>query len=182
MRKDFFEFTPSHLLLMFTNHKPVINDDTEAVWRRIRIIPFTVEIREDDRDATLGERLLVHTDAVLTWIVNGWRAYRSSGLNEPQEVLLATGDYRSESDVVGRFIDERCHTGGVQSSSTTGVLYRAFESWRINEGVPDQISKREFGRQLDRKGFPCNKATNDWRRPGICVRHDDADDSREETR
>ena len=44
MRQDFFSFTPSHLLMMATNHLPEIDDDTEAVWRRIRVIPFTVEI------------------------------------------------------------------------------------------------------------------------------------------
>ena len=42
MRQDFFEFKPSHLLLMGTNHLPEIDDGSEAVWRRIRLIPFTV--------------------------------------------------------------------------------------------------------------------------------------------
>ncbi len=178
MHKDFFEFTPSHLLLMFTNHKPVIDDDTEAVWRRIRVIPFTVTIPQDERDGDLGDRLLAHADAVLTWIIDGWNAYRRGGLAEPPAVLLATGDYRDESDTIGRFINERCHTGGAQSSSTTAVLWHAFAKWCTDEGTTTKIGKREFGRELDRKGFECDPATHGWRRRRICLRHnnDDNDD------
>ena len=71
MHKNFFTFKPSHLLVMFTNHEPVINDDSEAVWRRIRLIPFDVTIPEGHRDPKLGERLLAEADALLAWIVNG---------------------------------------------------------------------------------------------------------------
>ena len=53
MRQDFFSFKPSHLLLMATNHLPRIDDDTEAVWRRLRVIPFTVQIPRPSATSTL---------------------------------------------------------------------------------------------------------------------------------
>lgn len=84
MRKDFFEFDPSHLLVMHTNHLPRVDDDTEAVWRRIRAIPFTVQIPEDERDDHLGDRLQLDADAVLTWLIDGWIAYRERGLQTPE--------------------------------------------------------------------------------------------------
>ena len=71
MRQDFFSFEPTHLLLMATNHLPRIDDDTEAVWRRIRVIPFTVQIPKADRDKDLKDKLRAEADAVLTWIIDG---------------------------------------------------------------------------------------------------------------
>ena len=67
MRRDFFSFEPTHLLLLATNHLPRIDDDTEAVWRRIRVIPFTVEIPEEDparRPTGLNTETMAQTVAV----------------------------------------------------------------------------------------------------------------------
>jgi putative DNA primase/helicase len=64
MRQDFFEFEPSHLLVMSTNHLPRIDDDTVAVWRRLRVIPFTVEIPESDWDNELKDKLRAEADTI----------------------------------------------------------------------------------------------------------------------
>lgn len=172
MRKDFFEFDPSHLLVMHTNHLPRVDDDTEAVWRRIRAIPFTVQIPEDERDDQLGDRLQLDADAVLTWLIDGWSAYRERGLQTPDAVLNETNRYKAESDAVGRFIADECLVGGAQSSATTGQLYERWQRWAARENVPE-LTKIAFGRTLDRKGFPADQTTKGWRRPGICLQIDD---------
>jgi putative DNA primase/helicase len=168
MRKDFFEFDPSHLLVMHTNHLPRVDDDTEAVWRRIRAIPFTVQISEHQRDGQLGDRLQLDADAVLTWLVDGWIAYREHGLQTPEAVLNETLRYKAESDAVGRFIADECLVGGAQSSATTGQLYERWQRWAVRENAPE-LSKIAFGRTLDRKGFPVDQNTKGWRRSGICL-------------
>ncbi len=113
MRQDFFSFKPSHLLLMATNHLPQIEETTEAVWRRVRVIPFVVQIPDHERDESLGDQLEAEADAVLRWVVDGWVDYRDRGsLDEPDQVCVATDNYRTDADVVGRFIDAECHAGG----------------------------------------------------------------------
>jgi putative DNA primase/helicase len=57
MRTDFFQWTPTHKLFLAANHKPEIRGTDYAIWRRIRLIPFTVTIPEDERDGKLGEKL-----------------------------------------------------------------------------------------------------------------------------
>lgn len=171
MRKDFFEFEPSHLLMMHTNHLPRVDDDTEAVWRRIRAIPFTVQIPEDQRDEQLGDRLQLDADAVLTWLIDGWIGYREHGLQTPEAVLNETNRYKAESDAVGRFIADECRVGGAQSSATTGQLYERWQRWAARENAPE-LSKIAFGRALDRKGFPVDQNTRGWRRSGICLQTD----------
>ncbi len=44
MRGEWFEFVPEFSVLLATNHKPIIRGTDEAIWRRIRLIPFTVTI------------------------------------------------------------------------------------------------------------------------------------------
>jgi putative DNA primase/helicase len=176
MRQDFFSFKPSHLLLMATNHLPEIDDTTEAVWRRVRVIPFDVQIPDHERDESLGDRLESEADAVLSWVIEGWSDYRDrGGLDEPDAVCVATDRYRSDADVVGRFIDAECDTGGAQSAATTKVLYERFQHWAANEGC-DELGKVAFGRALTDKGYPVDQGTHDRLRRGIRL-HDREDES-----
>ena len=169
MRQDFFSFQPTHLLLMATNHLPRIDDDTEAVWRRIRVIPFTVQIPKSDRDKYLKDKLRAEADAVLTWIIDGWKDYRErGGLDEPPAVLVATEGYKDDSDAVGRFIKDECDIGGAQSSATTQALYARWESWAAHDGCLS-LSRIAFGRALDAKGYPAEKNTHNRLRRRICL-------------
>jgi putative DNA primase/helicase len=169
MRQDFFSFAPSHLLLLATNHLPRIDDDTVAVWRRIRVIPFTVEIPEDDRDENLKDKLRVEADAVLTWIVAGWKDYRRrGGLDAPKAVKVATNAYKAESDAVGRFIEEECKTGSPAFASKTKDLYARWEQWARSDGCLP-ISQIAFGRALDARGYPADQRAYGRPRRGITL-------------
>jgi putative DNA primase/helicase len=174
MRQDFFSFKPSHLLLMVTNHLPDIDDTSEAVWRRVRVIPFMVQIPDDERDESLVDQLESEADAVLSWLVDGWADYRArGGLDEPNAVFVATDRYKADADVIGRFIDAECLTGGAQSSAATKVLYERFCRWAANVGC-DELSKVAFGRALTDRGYPVDNSTHDRVRRNICLRgHDD---------
>lgn len=53
MRQDYFEFRRTFKLIMITNNRPRIAENTDAVWRRLRLIPFDVVILEQERDPEL---------------------------------------------------------------------------------------------------------------------------------
>lgn len=169
MRQDFFSFKPSHLLMLATNHLPRIDDDTEAVWRRIRVIPFTVEIPKTQRDKHLKDRLRAEADAVLSWIIAGWKQYRDrNGLDEPDAVLVATNDYKADSDAVGRFITDECNVGGAQSAAKTKQLHERWEVWARRDGCLP-MSQKAFARALDAKGYPAEN-THERLRRRICLK------------
>ena len=46
MRGEWFEFRPEFKIWLSTNHKPVIKGTDNAIWDRIKLIPFTVRIEE----------------------------------------------------------------------------------------------------------------------------------------
>jgi P4 family phage/plasmid primase-like protien len=44
MREDFWEFSPTHKIWLAANHKPSVRGTDHGIWRRIKLIPFTVTI------------------------------------------------------------------------------------------------------------------------------------------
>jgi putative DNA primase/helicase len=172
MRMDFIEFTPSHLACLITNHLPTVSGDDPAIWRRIRVVPWTVIIPDEEQDVELDDRLQVEADAVLAWAVAGWREYQNKGLAEPDAVLAATDEYQADNDAVGRFIKDSCVTGPAVKA-TIDRLYEAWQAWRARDGGPEMTS-RAFGKALDAKGHPMAKRTAEGRwRTGIAVKAND---------
>ena len=110
--RDFWEFTPSHSIVMLTNHRPVVKGDDEGIWRRLRVVPFDVIVPKAEQDGQLKDKLREEIDGILTWLVAGCLAWQHSGLDEPERAREATGSYRSDSDALGAFLDERCLTYG----------------------------------------------------------------------
>ena len=62
MREDFWEFTPSHLLIMVTNHRPQVRGTDEGIWRRLRLVPFEVIIPLAEQDPHLPNKLAASED------------------------------------------------------------------------------------------------------------------------
>ena len=111
MREDNWEFNPTHTLLLVTNHRPIVKGRDVGIWRRLRLIPFNAQIVAEQQDAHLAEKLRAEYPAILAWMVRGSLDWQQGGLQEPQEVLVATDQYKAEQDVLGGFIDDCCLVG-----------------------------------------------------------------------
>jgi putative DNA primase/helicase len=145
-------WTPTHQLLYVTNHKPATHGDDDAVWRRMRVIPFDVVIPEEERDTELPDRLLLAADAVLTWAVNGyWDHEDNGGMREPAAVRAATASYQHESDPMARWIEECCTTGP-RLKARAGELWQSWLNWSHDEGA-EQVSRTAFGQALAKRGY-----------------------------
>lgn len=186
MRQDFVEFDPSHTAVLITNHLPKVSGDDPAIWRRLRVVPFSVVIPEAEQDAGLGEKLAMEADGILSWIVSGLRDYLEAGsLLEPTSVLMATDAYHTDSDAVSRFIRECCvvgsrnHPGANQIRATTTDLHKAWCRWQIQDGC-EPLGLRAFGAALDSRGHLNGAASRGKRyRFGIGLKtewlHDDGE-------
>jgi putative DNA primase/helicase len=167
MRRDFVEFTPSHLAILVTNHLPKVSGDDPAIWRRLRVVPFDVVIPEDEQDKNLDTRLQLEADGILSWAVAGLRDYLDRGLDDPDSVRAATNAYHTTSDALGQFISEGCHLAETVKV-TAGALFDAWERWRKLEGSAE-MSKKAFGLALDRRGFTSSDSNGKRWWHGICV-------------
>ena len=151
MREDFWSFAPSHTFLMLTNHRPVIRGTDDGIWRRVRLIPWEVQIAAEEQDAGLGDRLRLEADAVLAFLAAGYADWRQNGLGDPEQVLKATGAWRGESDALGRFIAERCLTGK-HFYAKSGELFAAYCKWCEAEGE-EPGTQTAFSLELARRGY-----------------------------
>lgn len=148
--QDWVTFDPSHTLIMVTNHPPKVSGDDEATWRRLTVIRFDVVIPEDKRDAELPQRLKLDAEAVLTWAVQGLADYQAEGLSPPDEVLLATADYRRKSDHLGRFISECCMTSSPALRVETAALYEEWQRWAAAEDC-EPVGRNTFNEQVAKR-------------------------------
>ncbi len=167
LHQNSFEFSPTFKLFMACNHKPQIAGTDHGIWRRIRLIPFTQKFdprQEPDLEFTLMSEL----PGILAWAVEGCRKWQDQGLGMPDAVRNATESYRSESDLLGLFIDEACTIADVLTVSSSD-LYNAYRRWGDNGGYRP-MNQRNFGLGLKERGFENHKGTGGkrcWRGIGV---------------
>ncbi|MCE9556758.1 MAG: DUF5906 domain-containing protein [Planctomycetes bacterium] len=160
MREDFWSFKPSHTAILITNHKPVVRGTDLGIWRRLRLIPFTVTIAADKQDKRLAEKLQAEASGILRWLVDGCLAWQMDGLGEPEEVVEATAGYRSEMDVLAEFMGDCCTTGAA-FKVRAGDLYGAYVKWCEGRGEHPQ-SGRAFGTAMTERGYERHKNNGIW--------------------
>lgn len=101
-----FEYTPEFKIWVATNHKPVIRGTDLGIWRRVRLIPFEVNIPSDKIDKHLKFKLRNEFPQILAWAVDGCIKWINEGMTMPQAVYKATKDYQSEMDLIASFMEE----------------------------------------------------------------------------
>jgi putative DNA primase/helicase len=151
MREDFWTFMPTHKLIIGTNSQPAIQETKNAIWRRLKLVPFEVEIPEKDQQADLPIRLKTEFPGILAWCVRGCVEWVLDGLKTPKIIQDATAEYRAEEDVIGSFIADECITGDslrVKASVLYGRFRKATEGYGSNP-----MTQQSFGRSMTKRGY-----------------------------
>jgi putative DNA primase/helicase len=173
MREDPWGFWPTHTLVMFSNHKPNVQGRDEGIWRRIRLVPWTVTIPADERDEGLAVKLQAEAPGILRWIVEGARRFHDAGKLQPPEVVLAaTAAYRDDEDVVGRFVNEvlefgphvYCFSSDIKAELEAWCNENDFNVPRMNEIATALI---EHGATNGGRHKIQGKRSTKW--TGVCV-------------
>jgi P4 family phage/plasmid primase-like protien len=156
MRQDFWEFEPTHKVFMACNHKPQVRGTDNAIWRRIRLVPFTETIPPAEQDKHLPDKLREERAGILAWAVEGCREWRREGLQAPDEVRQATGAYRAEMDVLGAFLRECCRKDPDENIGAQD-LYKAYRLWCEDSGERPE-GKRKFSSQLKERDYESRRS------------------------
>jgi putative DNA primase/helicase len=167
---EHFTFDPTHKLWLAFNHKPRIADESEGMWRRVRLIPFMKQFSGQERDKNLLEALKREAPGIIAWAVRGVSLWHNEGgLGEPQKVADATKAYRNESDHMEHFIGDCCTVDG-NASVTSAALWERYQRWVLDNGdVP--LNRRAFAERLRQRGFTDVRSGHDgtrgWRGIGL---------------
>jgi putative DNA primase/helicase len=153
MREDFWDFDPSHTLVIHTNYKPKIKGTDEAIWRRVRLVPWEVTIPEDQRDEFLAQKLEAEAPGILRWVVDGAREFLAKGLDVPDSVRAATDDYRQGEDLIGQFLAEMVEVTNDPADVETFLdIQQSATEWSESEGLKWSISLNQLTTELENRG------------------------------
>jgi len=148
------DFQPQFTVLFSTNHKPKIDDTTNSIWDRTRLIPFTRRFEDKEIDPSLRKKFLVESSGILNWLVQGAVKFYQNGMKLPEcaAVTQATQDYRSDEDRVQSFLAERCELGR-EHRTQVGTLHTAFEQWCQIEFGGTEMKLPTFRDKVKEKGY-----------------------------
>ena len=150
-----FDFAPTHKLWMFGNHKPLIRGTDKGIWRRVRLVPFTVTIPESERDANLPRKLEEEATGILNWALSGARLWFQEGLRSCKAVDQATEEYQTEMDVIGDYLSyfELDPQGFVSSS----IIKHKWEEYGKENGIRAMMPYNRLSIILKERGFTLSK-------------------------
>ena len=167
--RGYVSFRPSHSIVINTNNPPVVTDTDWGTWRRLARINFLYRfvpegkplVDENDRRADPKVKRSMSEPAAmagcLRWIVEGARRWYERGQDvgtDPASVEDAVTSWRMESDLLLRYLSERCEFVADSCVSST-VLHADFSAWLKAQNHPGQWPQRTFTTRLrEHSGLP----------------------------
>ena len=147
--EDFWEFTPTHKLVLATNHEPNVQGTDTAIWSRLKLVPFNVSfVGREDR--TLVDALNQEACGILQWMVEGCEMWIADGLGEPTVISKATAEYRSEQNDVARFLDANYKANSTCKARKT-IVTTKYSVWCHNNSAK-QMNSKSFGMEMRKLG------------------------------
>lgn len=165
LNQGFFEFRPCFKLMISTNHYPRIRGTDAGIWRRIRLVPWTVRITDEEKDKRLEEKLIAEAPGILQWMIDGAEQWLQRGLDPPAKAKAAVEDYKAAQDPVGEFLAAKCQITGDYPKPGTDKPYQvaakemreAYKRWCEEEGL-DAMNGNVFVEKLLGKGISKKKS------------------------
>ena len=160
--KDPFSYTPTHTLVLYTNHLPKVGAIDKGTWRRLIVIPFDAKIEGSADIKNYADYLFEKAGgAILTWVIEGAKKVIADNykIDPPQKVRDAIEHYKESNDWLSYFLSERCELDPafVAKSSEVYNEYRIFctqvgEFTRSTTDFYTALETVGFERYRDRKG------------------------------
>jgi len=150
------EVTPTARLMLAANNRPRFVDRSAALWRRMFVVPFRVEVPTEKRikgmDKPKWWRASGELPGIFNWALAGLHQLRTqSGFTMPKLCADALEDYRMESNPAQSFLEETCEAAE-HGSIFCHELYAHYKKWCGTNGYRP-LGERQFGKEVRRK-FP----------------------------
>jgi putative DNA primase/helicase len=181
-------FSPTHKLVLYTNHAPTGLTADFALLRRLLYIYYPLRYVDDieywsklepnnahlyrKKDGELKKKLRAEKSGILAWLVRGclkWQDPENGGLQVPDSIRAAVEEIRKKEDYIGQFIDDIIKEGDPGTGISFSAVYDRFKKWYgdkhgSGEKGDDKymVKKRKFGETLRKKGYylPDSRSTS----------------------
>lgn len=162
------EYLPQFKIMLTGNHKPIIKGNDEGIWRRIKLLHFTQKFEKGNCDPNLLLKLKAESPHILAWLVDGCLAWQKQGLNNiPRSIEAATNEYRTDQDIVGKWLTEYCSLTPLAETKST-ILYKSYKTWCEENGMRPSSSVI-LSRRLEDRGLEKTHTRNGRIYKGISV-------------
>ncbi|EFY06709.1 DNA primase family protein [Succinatimonas hippei] len=147
--KDSFSYTPFCKLIFCMNKLPKINDNGQAVQRRLVIIPFNRSIPENEQDTALKKKLT--KDSAIEYgiriAIEGLnRLLENNKFTESEKIDQQLNNYLGYNNPIADFVKKK---GGIEYllSNYCGDIYSEYQRY-CEENCSEKISIQMFGKQI----------------------------------
>lgn len=171
--RDPFRYTPTHTLVLYTNHLPRVGANDEGTWRRLIVIPFNAKIEGNSDIKNYADYLAEKAGgAVLSWIIEGAKKVIECNfkLKIPQCVSDAIYHYRENNDWLSMFIEDCCEIDPSYTQKS-GELYQEYRAYCARTGEYTR-STTDFYTGLDIAGLEKRKSKTGVMVYGIRLKSD----------
>ena len=149
MRDNPSTFAPVIKLMIATNKRPVVTDESDGFWRGLLLVGFHRSFEGADRDLDLEDKLMAELPGILAWAVRGAVEWNKTGLRAPLSVRQDTQAYRQESDPLAEFILQCCIINEA-GRTPVSAIYKRYVAWAEAQGFTrnDILGAVWFGRKM----------------------------------
>jgi putative DNA primase/helicase len=150
----FFEFNPTAKIHLVGNHRPKIVGRDDGIWRRFRLVEWSVKIPEERRNLRLDQKLATEFPGILNWMIQGALALGDRGTCPPSSVIAATDRFRQDSDDFGTFLREKT-VEDPEGVITKADLYAAYKEYCDEQEIREvyRFSKKKVGKLIFERGY-----------------------------
>src|SRR5690606_10149070 len=142
-------------LIFNSNELPKDVEHTNAFFRRFLIVPFEVTIPEEKQDKNLHTKIIEsELSGIFNWTLSGLnRLMKQKRFTESEKVKEAVNQYRTESDSVLMFLNERNYKKGTTGNfKAYGDFYNEYREFCSDDGMIP-VKKSNFKKRLEANQF-----------------------------
>lgn len=148
--KEATTFKGTSTIWFASNAKLELPPEDQAMWDRLKFIPFNARVEDQDKDRQLDDKLAAELPGILNWAVRGCLEWQKRGLESPESVKEATASYRDEMDNFKLFLEDLEVIGCFDWTSTS--LHQRYTDFARDNDLP-KLNQREFKDAMIRAGF-----------------------------
>jgi putative DNA primase/helicase len=147
-----FRFRPICKVWGAMNETPRVVDRSNAVFNRVKIIPFNYVVPEHKKDVRLIEKLEAELPGIFNIVLVGLKRLRRGAAFEFSQQSENEGQlYKAENDIEAAFIADWCIRSN-SSEISAQRLYDAYSTWCKRNGAMPKSSIK-VARDWQRLGF-----------------------------
>jgi P4 family phage/plasmid primase-like protien len=172
---DPYVFSNRAKLVMTYNQVPDIKDLSVGMLSRPLIVPFKRELKTEEQDQNMGNKLLTELSGIFNFALEGWQRLESqNGFTVSEKSQLALTSMREESCNVFQWVENYVHFIELQNLKEESVLYTSLSLFQLYlKQEKYAYRQNEFYRRLSKHPKMKDRARRTKHQRGYsCIRVD----------